>query len=518
MTVVERDLPRNPGSDIFVGREEQIQAFEDALRMIGSGKSDKAARLFEWHGVPGIGKSTLINEITNSCVDRSIPCVEIDINSASPTTDNYTNNPLLVVDQIASSLKHHGIDTRSYDEYRSITSDIPLPDKGVCREYASLTEKARTVTSNSPAWLQVIDLSLAKFDTVISHMPKNRLPRLVVCIDAGNSTPELLFDWIEELLVKRLVQNKHDMVIWTARNPRKWKRPEIRWDRRSEELHPFDEAEVRRYISHTIPGTNLLSERLSHDIYMLTGGHPHAVAVVSDELKKTSDMSQDTVREHTSDLLRAIYERVFEEAIVPQLSIDQRVALEVGSMIRLIDTTTLQNTLPTIRNGLEKWKRKEYDRLLFDLRKTYLLRWEKSGWILESSVRHLIRSYHFACNPEMFTKVNEAGLAVYQRWLSSMVDNRDIFIFEELYHLASLRQLTGNDPHIVEVFSKRLAQYPEDTREHLESWNSTKKRLLRLLVNDGELAGILRQDERQQLIHLLKTKGHTSRKTYPVFS
>jgi hypothetical protein len=175
-------------------------------------------------------------------------------------------------------------------------------------------------------------------------------------------------------------------------------------------------------------------------------------------------------------------------------------------MVRLIDTTTMQRILQQCSSLFEKWQRRDFDRLLFDLRKTYLLRWEKSGWTIESSIRHLTRSYYLTCAEEMFQKVNEAALEVYQDWLSKQVDNRKLFIIEELYHYISLGQVNKRDKDLVTVLKERLDEYPLPVKQDPDSWRITLEQIEGEIEHDEELARIIGEAEIQRLTAPVRTE------------
>jgi len=241
----------------------------------------------------------------------------------------------------------------------------------------------------------------------------------------------------------------------------------------------------------------------------MTGGHPYAGAVVINEIGAWDELSAEIVKKREQELLAGIYETVIKKYALKGLLPEQAQALELCSMIRLIDTTTLQKVLQECSSTFsdeKSWQRKDFDRLLFELRKTYLLRWDKSGWSIEPSLRYLMRGYYLTSGRDLFRKVNEAALKVYQDWLSKYVDNRKLFVIEEIYHHISLQQLDSSEniTEIVDVLKERLMQYPPEVKQDPEVWRITLEQIEGDIEHDSEILKIVGEVEVQKLTAPIK--------------
>src|SRR5690606_19503680 len=77
--------------------------------------------------------------------------------------------------------------------------------------------------------------------------------------------------------------------------------------------------------------------------------------------------------------------------------------------------------------------------LMQRLRRTQLLAWRK-GLTLDPALRPIIHDYYRLCEPDIFTQANRIALRVYGEWLDKSIDNRNLYLIEELYHGTVLEQ------------------------------------------------------------------------------
>jgi hypothetical protein len=106
----------------------------------------------------------------------------------------------------------------------------------------------------------------------------------------------------------------------------------------------------------------------------------------------------------------------------------------------------------------------------------------------------------------MFQKANEAALKVYQDWLSKQVDNRKLFIIEELYHYVSLAQVSKREKDILAILKERLDEYPAPMKQDPDSWRITLEQIEGEIEHDDELTKIIGETEIQRLTAPIKTK------------
>jgi hypothetical protein len=112
-------------------------------------------------------------------------------------------------------------------------------------------------------------------------------------------------------------------------------------------------------------------------------------------------------------------------------------ACRLMALVRLFDTTMLREILQACTG--EPFTG-DLGNLLLRLKKTQLLVWEK-GYAIDSGLRYIIQKYFMVSEQKTFIDANRATLRVYEDWLKRPVDNRCLFVMEELYHNAVLLQV-----------------------------------------------------------------------------
>ena len=251
---------------------------------------------------------------------------------------------------------------------------------------------------------------------------------------------------------------------WTARRPWRWKRPEIRRRLTSEPLDVFNPDMVKEQITSGSDQHDL-SAQLFKNVHVITGGHPFANRVVINELDLLAKQGQTVTPETFSDFearfLKEIFSQFIDGYAFKELeSDDLKIATKLIALVRLFDTTMLREVLQTcagVTINLEDVKR-IFGELLLQLKKTQLLVWEK-GYALDPGLRHIIQKYFMVSEQKTYIDANQTALRVYKDWLGRPVDNRSLFVVEELYHSAALSQV-GEPADLEEILNNRLKEYP----------------------------------------------------------
>jgi hypothetical protein len=121
---------------------------------------------------------------------------------------------------------------------------------------------------------------------------------------------------------------------------------------------------------------------------------------------------------------------------------------------------------------------------MLKLKKTQLLVWDK-GNAIDPSLRHIVQKYFIVLDRDNFIRANRAALQVYADWLDRPVDNRSLFVLEELYHTAALIQ-AGESGDLHALLAKRLREYPDWIRDG-QALENALERLEGEMGNDKEL-------------------------------
>lgn len=494
-------LPRQP-----VDRLDQIQRFGDILDRIRR-RRPVATNLIEWHGSPGIGKTIVIDLLVQKCQEENVPFAKIDFKrQLQERRDMYLKDPTTLIEDLVSGLSVS--DQVSLAALRAEIQTYRAQDHPVrlVRAYFEMSPDDRLY--NRPEWLEKLRGVQARFVEIVGNLAQSdqeQTQPVAFFFDETEYADVELADWIEEWLVNPLVQMKHCVVVWTARRPWRWKRPEIRRRLYSEALQVFTLEDVRQQFELNSSQPNL-AKSLFKSVHVVSGGHPSASAVVISQIDDLAASGQaltpETFAGREPDFLGEVYERFIQKYVFHRVEPDVKTACELLSMVRLFDTTMLKAILQTCAGRrFAQWRQEDFGELMLQLKKTQFLVWN-NGYALEPTLRHIIREYFIACEQPIYLDVNRAALNVYRDWLSRPVDNRNLFIMEELYHLASLSRV-GEQVDLAGVLDKRLQEYPMWIKDK-KAQRLALERLEGELERDSELAQLISQDSSAQLVQQAK--------------
>lgn len=490
---VEPETPRVvlPSRDQLVDREEQLAKFADVLERIRR-QGPVSSNLFEWYGSPGIGKSMLVKMLADLANKKNATWSITNFKQSEEKTDTYLRDPITLIEEIVSNLKQQvALDTNEFDTTLKGYKDASLPDEGVVSVYSAMDQETRLY--RRPDWLTELRNVVVSFIKLINTLPSQEktdgVRPVVLFFDETEHADTELIDWVEEWIINPLIQVKHCVIVWTARRPWRWKRPEIRRRLTSEVLKVFEPEMVKEQIEYGSSQPDLVSE-LFKNVYSLTGGHPFASSIVIQKLDTLTvhgeKITSNNFQDFESKLLEEVFDRFVNQYAFGELeSNDLRIACKFISLVRLFDSTMLRKILQTCAGDLfASWNQDDFGDLLLKLKKTQLLVWDK-GYAIDPGLRHIVQKYFMVLDRNKFIKANQAALQVYKDWLGRPVDNRSLFVLEELYHSAALKQV-GEELDLHGLLTKRLNEYPDWIRDE-QALDNALERLEGEINNDDEL-------------------------------
>lgn len=488
-------LGRLPLSQL-VDRQDQLISFNKVLDQIGQ-RGTVASNIFEWYGSPGIGKTVLVSLLAEEAKKKNAVSTIINFRQAGKEIESYLHDPVKLIKKMVSDFKEHAtLDTREFDITVLDYESASLPNEGVVNAYLNLSQDARLY--NDIEWLKKLKNVIIAFIKMLVTLPSqeksNGVRPVAVFFDETEYADVELIDWLEEWVIAPLVQIKHCVVVWTARRPWRWKRPEIKRRLASEELKVFGPDMVKEQIRSESKKPDLVLE-LFNNVHTLTGGHPLASYIVIGKLDVLANQGEkvtpETFREFETKLIEEIFDRFINEYTLSRLdSNDVKIACKFIALVRSFDSTMLRRILNVCAGDLfAPWQQEDFGDLIVRMKRTQLLVWD-NGNAIDPSLRHIIQKYFMALDKDTFINANRTALKVYEDWLTRPVDNRGLFVLEELYHNALLLQV-GIPSDLNLILEKRLEEYPNWIRDDKDALSIALERLEGEINNDKELDNLL---------------------------
>ncbi len=490
---LDTEAPRivPPPPDQLVDRKKQLDKFTDILDRI-SRQGPVSSNLFEWYGSPGIGKSMLVTMLARQADTRHASWALVNFKKSAAKEKLYLHDPVILIEELVSDLgKQVSLRTDDLDERVKEYRAASLPAEGVVTAYVGMDQETRLF--KRPNWLEGLRNVVIAFIKLVNTLPdqakSESIRPVILFFDETEYADIELVDWIEEWVINPLLQIKHCMVVWTARRPWRWKRPEIRRRLTSEELDVFAPEMVKEQIRSGSTQPDLATE-LFKNVHTLTGGHPYANRIIINELdilaKQGEKVTPETFSDFESKLLADVFHKFIDGYAFNELgSNDLKIACKFIALVRLFDSTMLREILRACAGEpFKSWTQEDFGDLLLQLKKTQLLVWEK-GYAIDSGLRHIIQKYFKVSEQKSFIAANQAALRVYEDWLGRPVDNRGLFVVEELYHNAALLQV-GEQSDLNAILDKRLKEYPDWIKDD-QALNNALERLEGEINNDKEL-------------------------------
>jgi len=445
-------IPQN-----LIDREVEVNDFLHLIKQIRN-DIQVSHNLIEWHGEPGIGKSTLLKLFVEQCEELKVAHAQINLKEINQ--QEYLNDPSMLLEQIIRKIapEHQDQFTSFFSEADNFHAEANL--KNIVKRYYELSYDERLY--QSPIWLQKLRIFAREFvnclDKLATTEPKTWRP-IVLFFDEADHCDTRLLDWIEEFIIVPFTAKKYFVVIWADRRPWRWKKPELQSRRLSQKLVGFDKANTKRQIQENTADITLAEELFSR-VFAITKGHPFAVSVAVDEINARNSSS--------SNLVTAIFNRVILNYAFQGLHEDHKIALQHLALVRLFDTSMIKEVLQRCAGEFfpEKMKHEEFNLLLQQLTTTQLITWNNNYYSMVPDLRHLIREYYLfePSSTDKFIAVNKTALDVYKRRIERSFADIPGAIIEEIYHCASIGQVhtqTGEDFSVLNIVEGHLKKFSE---------------------------------------------------------
>lgn len=483
----------------LIDREVEVNEFLHLIRTIRN-NMPVSHNLIEWHGEPGIGKSTLLSLFVETCEDHKVAHAYFNLKDIDQQ-NQYLNDPSLLLEQIVRKIAPENQDQFKsfFTETDNFHAETDIND--VVSRYYRLSYDERLY--QSPAWLQKLRISAKEFvnclDTLATDQVKIWRP-VVLFFDEADHCDTRLLDWIEEFIIVPFTAKKYFVVVWADRRPWRWKKPELQSRRLSQKLLGFDKANTKKQIQENTADVTL-AEELFNRVFNITKGHPFAVSVAVDEINARNSSN--------SNLVTAIFNRVVLNYAFEGLEDKHKVALQHLALVRLFDTSMIKEVLQRCASEFfsEEIKHEEFNLLLQRLTTTQLITWNNNYYSIVPDLRHLIREYYLfePSSTDKFIAVNKTALDVYKHRIERSFADIPGAIIEEIYHCASIGQVpaqAGENCSVLNIVEGHLKKFSEWFLEQDARLNALEGFRNRI-VHDLELSALINSDTLSKMIELI---------------
>lgn len=486
---------------VYVNREDQIKRIREALTYIRS-VGPLFQNIFEFVGIPTIGKTVLVNLLCGVCKDENILLAHIDFDeNKNVNVRHYMDSPASLLVDLATQLDILS-QPKLFDAVQAYDNLIIADD-----------EKRRQALQEIAKVFRTEVMLLLEHDA------------LAFLFDSTELLSSATLSFLEEEVIAPLAQKGRCIFVFAGRAELHWRRFEVRRRVYTEKLEPFEPGIIEKQIGNETAHAEEMAE-LSAQIYHLTGGLPFGNFVVARKLSKLADegkpLTPQTFSGHEPELIDALIKEVMNDLVFKHIPEELIEAYYVLALVRQFDLILLRRLLSKFVKAYADYPINAYGGILGKLNATYLINWDdkRKGYCVDPALRHILNKQTQLHNPARYIDVNREALSVYQDWIKRVTDYRSIYIVEALYHEACLACVEGQGDYsqLHESIEHYLAAYDDcqDSELLISMLDRLEKELETDLSRDrlgglGELLPDIEAREIQKVIaiRLLEAKQQT---------
>jgi len=221
----------------FVGRDKELELLKTKLVDIKNGKGKGVKGLWEITGPSGIGKTTLVNEMTRQAGEDGVPVIRVNFRDLDAQTTQH--NPLSLVVDMAKQIIPKGAKDPITDRFNDFLRSDP-PYNLIKAEVAFI--RNQRLSQSPPDWyrkMRDVNASFAglarscgiygpdnhsggvSVTTDNYRGPIKNHPLLVIFEDVDEMTKESS-SWMQRWVMDPLASEPHCIMIAISRYPISW--------------------------------------------------------------------------------------------------------------------------------------------------------------------------------------------------------------------------------------------------------------------------------------------------------
>lgn len=496
----------SPKFDQLIDRKKQISQFMSLIDKL-SRRKPISNPILQWHGGPGIGKSSLIKLLVAECKNHSILFSLIDF-SALGKIEAFYDDPTLLIEKIVFDGWKVSIDDGKplADSIKNFRTTMKPQEQSFVVSYDKYPQQKISII---PKWLEELEGVRVEFEKLAEKISgardplneKNHIQPVVILFDETEIISREFVYWIEDYVFRPMALLTVSLIVWTGRKPWQWRRPEVRQRVYSEKLEVFNDGDVEIQLKNQLvpeDESDSLAKQLFKNVFNLTGGHPYANGVIINEINSWTDkemfVTPDSLAQKQPDLFELIFKDFIENYAFKNLPSEQKIACELLGLVRRFDVKMLQEIANAV-GALRNKDREGFRDLLNDLKKAQFMDWNQ-GFVLDQPLRHLISEYYFWRQKNDYVVIHQTALKVNRDWLNTPVDNRALFVTEVIYHNLCLRR-AGQSINLKDVVLESLKVFPSENNDALKD---TLARFAGELRRDKEVVILFNELEEKHLL------------------
>jgi Cdc6-like AAA superfamily ATPase len=438
--------------------ERPFRNRDKEIGQIGTSVQDAAqgsrSCMINIRGVPGIGKSAMINEIAKNFSHLFPNKLEIDIEDLKATDLRGRKLEIL----------RHIVNTLSNDHrFRKLATKV-----------AALSEDTEENQLNS------------LLDQVAQTCIVTGKPWLIVA-DSWEYVPESVFAWFELRLLLPLVLHSYVCGIFGSQAPLKWRQFDVRRLVYEEHLQALDNKSTILQVSNDLSDT-----KLTELVMKITDGHPLANEIVYQHIKDQPS-PRLWLKENRGYISEQVVKAILTH-IVPNAHAELPRILNITALVREFDISTLRLLISVDNLDTTPPSQSTLYQIIRQLAETRLMHWNESrrSYQLDATLRHIFAQAMWSNQPEYCNSVRQAALDYYTDLIDKHPSTREQYLVEYFYqYLYKPDKLSYTEHEVQQELAAFVFRYYRD-RQNQELLDKTKSVLLeQAFAKDVELQQIV---------------------------